>query len=481
MAIQKVLEQQNFVDIAPVDPIKRQDKPRVTVRFGHAFVIFVETSKRTFEIFQRSILDLREFIDAIRDLILRSPTASSKYDTICGSDDQNNDSNRTRRDLQVPDWKLRSPYSPKPRACKVERLREPTLSIRSDAITALFKDKDEPCVNTNLLGANFENGVNCCYIISVLQALRLSPTFRRRIRARSLRSNPIAQEIKKLYNIVEGKGGEKKRQVTSEEINQFRKTMIDCNFEIATENDDPTCQEDPSNVCQFILEAVGLKSFTMLEHNKHNFGIPLNSLHKPPYPQNQFALGTSSHFTDIQQRIVDFETYIEVECQAARSYLLSENKMTPKYEKILEKIEPKLDVPVKQTLKLYSNQIPHILDIFLERKTHDQETGEFGLNNAPIKPNQKLMVPLADQPNVAAYFELVSAVTHVQSDDFSHYIAWGAYHQKGRQSDKMVYAQYDSLEPQPKIYNDSKPADENIDTKARVVLYEFVGLKPMAS
>lgn len=45
----------------------------------------------------------------------------------------------------------------------------------------------------------------------------------------------------------------------------------------------------------------------------------------------------------------------------------------------------------------------------------------------------------------------------------------------------MVYAQFDSLRQQAQVYRDPKLADEEIDTNARVAIYEFVGLKSIES
>ncbi len=453
----------------------------VVIRFGRAFVVVVETSKKTLQIFQNSIKHIREFIEELRVAILSAskefltlePAAYSPYyDTF----------QREQFPLrQAPSWKMRILEQ---RACKQIPLLDPKaktiLRVAKKALTQITGNAtaNSP-IETTKFGAGIPNGQNCCFMASVLQALRVSPSFRTRLKAKELKNMPVVQELRKIYDTIEGTSKETKRTLTSSEINHFRTTCIESGFQI----DSFMSQEDSSHFCQFLLGQVGFEEFKIKEHNDHSFEIPVNALDKGlPLTENQVVFQlANSEVSEIKDLIQKRKMVVEVERKHVEKDLQEKELLT---EEILEKLRAMKDielVPVEQTMQLYRTNLPHVLPLYLERANYDRTTHQTSLNMHKIIPNEQIDFPLADMPGYAARYEWLSAVTREQptsslssqviNKDSGHYGAWARYDNNG----EAIFTQFDSSSA--RLHTDTAPeALDSITQNSRLLVYEYRGI-----
>jgi len=84
-------------------------------------------------------------------------------------------------------------------------------------------NKSESDVETS---EGMDNDAYSCWLISVVQALRASPSFRVLFSPSSHERNSIKKELFHLFDIVEGRHGEKQRLVKYDEIRNFKKHLI---------------------------------------------------------------------------------------------------------------------------------------------------------------------------------------------------------------------------------------------------------------
>jgi hypothetical protein len=295
-----------------------------------------------------------------------------------------------------------------------------------------------------------------------------------------MKNNPVAKELHALFQIIEGKGGQKKRTVNAQEIQRFRRTLIEAGFVVSAERGqaggDDSYEEDPSYACQFILDKIGLKHFRYLEQDDHNFQVPANSLNKPPLTENHlaFSIATTSpndKVTELQQLVSKRSVQIELNPQLIRKDLLEKGQLKPEFEEILKNMKPIELIPASQSINLFLNEIPPVLSVNIDRRFIDQ--GQYGIDELQIKPNQYLHIPIADQPGYSACFEFISAVSYDKAR--SHYVAWQAHHHDGQ----TIYAEFDTLK-NVQVHRDPKIAQDEIDRHSRLAFYEFKGVRPTA-
>lgn len=352
--------------------------------------------------------------------------------------------------------------------------------ISNKLFNSFRKDTSAPSpIDTVKFGAGIANGNNCCFMASVIQALRLSPSFRARIRSADLRQSPVAQELRKIYGIIEGRG-QPKRALTGDEINAFRQVCIEAGFQI----DNAMTQEDTSHFCQFLLYQIGQKEFPICEYNEHNFDIEVNALKKPPLSENLVVLqvaNTHEEVSEIKQLVSERTEIVEVEPRLIRKDYSEKNLLTPEIEEKLKGMKEVEQVLVKQSLQLFGQHIPHVLPIYLERGDYDRDKKQYFINNRKIAPTTLLEFPLADQPGFAARYEFISAVTREQalSDDVKkslnkesgHYAAWSKF----QHNESSFFAEYNSSSSRLHTTTADKALD-GIKQNSRLYLYEFVGV-----
>jgi len=392
---------------------------------------------------------------------------------------------------EAPRWRE---YDLKARRGKIKQLtirnaqHVPLHRISEKMLKSALADKKDKEVGKEIgpiqtvkFGAGIPNGANCCFIASVLQALRVSPSFRNRLKDPELRDSPVVSELRKIYAIIEGSRGHPKRELTGEEITHFRQVCIESGCQL----DSRGSQEDSSNFCQFLMYQMGLKVFPIRAFNEHNLGIPANTLEPDePLTDNLVVLQVANAHeavSELKELVRDRAEVVEVEPKLVRKDLLEKQKLTPEIEEKLKTLKDVELVNVKQTIQLFPDHIPKVLPIYLERAGYDRTTGQNFINNRKIAPSSYIDFPLVKQPGLCARYEFISAVTRQVpitdemqksvNKDSGHYVGWTKYQHK----DKALFAEYNS--GKSLLHTDTADkAFEDIKQNSRLFLYEFVGI-----
>jgi hypothetical protein len=309
---------------------------------------------------------------------------------------------------------------------------------------------------------------------SAIQALRVSPSFRERLKAQELRDMPVVQHLRQIYDIIEGKKTQEKRALTSDEIDAFRKTCIESGYLVEAYGS----QEDTQEFFTFLLSQVGFESFQVKEHNEHSFAISVNALEKGlPIRDNMlvFQVG-SSKASQLKDLIVNREMIIEVERKNAENSLSDSEELTEDEVRTLTTMKDIEPVPVKQTMKFYRNDLPRVLPIYLARESYDILTHKTSINTQTIQANPKIDIPLEDLPGYAARYEWLSAVSREQNittepiqeinKESGHYLAYTRYNSAG----KPAYLKQDATSVS--LIN----SDAEINKTSRILVYEYRGL-----
>ncbi len=475
-----------------VEPIKRTDSrenildvpyalPRpqgVVIRFGRAIVVLVETSKKTLQLFQDSVEQIREFIEGIRFALVHTGKGFFASQNAIFSDYYPNEIQQYPL-RTAPRWQL---HVQEPRACKqLKKLNEPLLRITKKALQVLTgKNPGTSPIQTAKFGAGIPNGQNCCFMASVLQALRFSPSFRTRIKANELRSMPVIQELLSIYKIIEGSKGTAKRNLSSDEIDHFRTTCVESGFHI----DSYASQEDSSHFCQFLLSQVGFEEFQIKEQNEHSLGFYVNALDKGrPLSENQVVIQIAeSESSEVKDLVHKRKIVVEIEKKHVVKDLEEKGLLT---DEILAKLAVMKDVElisVKQSMQFYKTNLPPVFPLLLERGNYDMATGQNSINTRKIVPNNQIDITLADAPGYSARYEWISAVTREQAvsnkvsqvinKDSGHYAAWARC---ADPQGKNLFAQYDSTAT--RLHTSTAGlASNNIDQNSRILIYEFRGI-----
>ena len=110
-----------------------------------------------------------------------------------------------------------------------------------------------------------------CWLTSVIQSIRASDAFRKEFAPKSGEKNAIKKELFKLFDISEGKNGEKRRSVRSSEIKSFKRKVIDKGL--------PAKMEDgyhQGKFLKFLLKELGSKGIEYQEGSKNRKDKTLN-------------------------------------------------------------------------------------------------------------------------------------------------------------------------------------------------------------
>ncbi len=207
------------------------------------------------------------------------------------------------------------------------------------------------------------NSHGSCWMISVLQALRASFWFQHLYSpANSAVPSKLQRELFRLFDIMEGKNGQKKRLVTAQETLDFKRLLI---------------QEGlPVGLRQAYLEEPFLKFF----------------LKKLQIPQIHYTIGGKKY----------------------RKQLLSLPLKEQKEPRQLQTVIKEL-----QAAFVRENEVPKFLPVFLDRpeikRYTDQRRYRIEASRVPIIPTSTLNIPVGKK---MASFELVAIV--VGRDSKSH-------------------------------------------------------------
>ncbi|MBS0635383.1 MAG: hypothetical protein JSR37_07975, partial [Verrucomicrobia bacterium] len=342
------------------------------VRFGRVFVVVAETIHNIDKI-------VREVLEGLK--IAFAETSQVLFHARLPHPEQH--------PLRIaPTWTFRNQaLRANKKIAVVNPHAKPILNITKKALSTLG------CAAPNVSAA-IPNGQNCCFMASCIQALRVSPSFRTRLKAQELVDMPVVQHLRKIYSIIEGKN---KRDLTSSEINDFRKTCLESGYLFTSE------QEDGQELFAFLLSQVGFESFQIKEHNEHSFPIRVNALEKGmPLKDNMlvFQVG-SSKATELKDLIVKREMVVDVERKNVENILSEAEELTEEEFNTLTTMQDVEPVQVKQTMQFYRSDLPHILPVYLARESYDILSHKTSINTQGITANKQIDIPLADLPGYA--------------------------------------------------------------------------------
>ncbi len=440
--VEKLESHQSLQDAPTILPRPKS----VAVRMGRTFVLIVETSKKTFQIFAESMELVREFLEKLPNNLLMT----SKSFFIIRS-------HKTPLNPLLPPapkWEFRAQ---EPRRCKSNDIK-PLLSLTDRHI------KQIQTGNCTKIPKAIPNGSNGCFMAAILVALSVSPKFRSRIDSPELSSRPVVEGLRKIYSIIDNKKPTKKRDLTAQEINQFRKTCIEAGFIRRGHSS----QEDTHEFSQFLLRELGCEDISIQQLNEHNFSIKVDLTRK--LQENHLVLQVGDYEeADLQNLVLRRRSSVELMKNSAMQYLIDEDDLSEENLETISQMQEVETIPVQQTLQFSTTKLPPILPIFLERGNFDSLTGTYSINQHKFTPNLHLDIPLADSEGVARY-ELVSAVTREQhgsklNKDSGHYTSFIRYENNG----KSYFVKYDSTS---RVLHDSKALEE-IAENGRIYNYEF--------
>lgn len=453
-SINRIGSVENKLDVPYMIPRPRS----VVVRFGRAFVVIVETSKRTLQNIDKIV---REVLEGLRIALVE--TSQVLFVSHTHHPDQ--------FPLRIaPAWKFRTQeLRSNKKISVVNPNAKPILNITKKALTTLG-------IASPQFSSGIPNGQFGCFMASAIQALRVSPSFRTRLKVAELRDMPVVQHLRKIYDIIEGKKGQEKRALSADEIDAFRKTCMESGYLV----DAYGSQEDTQEFFTFLLSQVGFESFQVKEYNEHSFAISVNALEKGmPIRDNMlvFQVGSSKE-SQLKDLIVNREMIIEVERKIVESSLSDSEELTEDEVRTLTTMQEVEPVPVKQTMKFYRNDLPHILPIYLARESYDILTHKTSINTQTIQANPKIDIPLEDVPGYAARYEWLSAVAREQkiteepiqeiNKESGHYLAYTRYNTAG----SPTYLKQDATS----VALLNRDAEKDINRTSRILVYEYRGL-----
>ncbi|MCE5293833.1 MAG: hypothetical protein LLF94_04395, partial [Chlamydiales bacterium] len=373
------------------DTLYRPLRPKgLLIHVGRRIVVVIEVSKRTIQIFFHSMEQLKEFLDRQSTGLLSATRVFFSH--IAHPTPQSAHTHYPLR--RAPVWKMQNPE----RACKkvsyFDLKSAPLLKIQKTALKTLT-GKDP--VSTTQFGAAIPIGSSCCFMSSVLQALKPSKHFRARLKASELKSMPVVQELKKLYAIIEGNRCPK-RDLTGAEVDHFRKTCIESGFQVDSE----ICQEDTSHFCQFLLSQVGFEEFPIKEQISHTFSVPEANIFNPALPirENMVVLQVAeSKVANLQALITDRPSTLVFEKQLVEKDLSEKEILTDDIIQKLQVLQNQEIVPIKETKLFDSTNYPKVLPIYLERNGFDLKTMKPVAYLDKITPDARIYFAIADKPD----------------------------------------------------------------------------------
>jgi hypothetical protein len=281
-------------------------------------------------------------------------------------------------------------------------------------------------------GYGIQNGGNSCYLDATLQALRSCPQFliflkdppplpvteeefnvacqdRDLPKNAQIISNWIRGQLLHFIDIVKNQ----KRNFTREEINIFRNGLRQAGFEGGAYT-----QEDAAQVCDFILENIGVPTFAYYKKVFHELPgryAALDVTSERPIRGHAILIEL-----DEKQREEDIEN---LQDRVVASHILEEFEkknleVTPSGPSTIppsmaQEIPKQGMIPTLQTLQLDPQRLPPFLAMNLKRFEYG-DLGEHKLANAVNIP-QQLVFPTGNAPLDRVTYQLKSVVIH---DDY---------------------------------------------------------------
>jgi hypothetical protein len=270
------------------------------------------------------------------------------------------------------------------------------------------------------------NHSSSCWMICVLQALRASPSFRILFAPQPQDPNIIKHELFHIFDIVEGRNGQKKRQLRDEETRKFKELLI---REGLPAKMDKGFLEEPFLL--FLLKKLGM-------------------------PNIEYRYGTSG--------------------KAKKEKIL---KMP-----LQEATEPRqLHTLMKERKIAFTStkNVPEFLPIHLDRPEIQKSIGKgrytTEFSRVPIVPSPALSVPVGKDGKMAQ-FRLVSIV--IGRDSRAHAYSYTVEHDAmGREvwveyndSDVRIHSYPDSVKRRP---TSNQTPLQDACKHAPVLIYQFIG------
>ncbi len=197
------------------------------------------------------------------------------------------------------------------------------------------------------------HGEASCWLTSVIQAIRASDAFRKEFAPKSNSQNAIKKELFKLFDIAEGKNGQKRRVVQSKEIKSFKRMVIEKG--LPAKMDDGFHQ---GTFLKFLLKQLNSKTIEYQEGSTNNKKQMLN-----------IKFSESTKKKSLQSIIKD-----------SKIAFVSEDK------------------------------VPKFLPVFLDRPKTKNKKGKKVYSVASIDPTTPLSIPVLQNGKTIKY-KLVSVVT----------------------------------------------------------------------
>lgn len=302
-------------------------------------------------------------------------------------------------------------YTYRPRKVKQQIRSVPTTTVAAKVLQQAKAAHGQ----TVHLGAGIQNSGNSCYIAASLQALRFLPTFRTSL-TRQLKQTPIAQELNRLFSIIEGKKGHKKREVTREEIAHFRRLCMKHGWRPRHEYS----QEDPREFLGFLLNILAFPTFRYKIQKKHDFVLPIripNLEPTAPLIDTYIELNIHDSKDGASLRQVAGNNLVIEEIDKA-AIPIPENASTDVL-RLLDTLDPITPLTTHQSIAFVD--IPRILPFSLVRDVRTRGAACTEKSTKSVMPSLELEQPLVHDPSQVARYRLKSLIViEGQSADCGH-------------------------------------------------------------
>jgi len=249
-------------------------------------------------------------------------------------------------------------------------------------------------------GYGIKNGGNSCYISAVVQALRFTPL----PSLLSTKTAPLSESGTAFLRLV----GKLRRTAQAEEINGFRQLMRRHGFRTTSR----ASQEDASQFCQFLLDAVGFQPIQQKVEVFHQAGLTVPSLDRGRVVENHIQLGLGRAVANSELKDLALSSLIMEEVEAAKIASQSDINQGEECRQALREMKPLEEIPTLQSIQLEEGKIPELLPIFIKRFEFDAGLQQMTKLKTRILPSPTIDFPLTNHPTKKARFVLCSVVVH---------------------------------------------------------------------
>ncbi|MBS0654857.1 MAG: hypothetical protein JSR46_03695 [Verrucomicrobia bacterium] len=403
---------------------------------------------------------------------------------------------------------------------------ERVMSISNEKYEDLKKTTNSTSrTAATIFGAGIINPNTCCYISSVLQALRFFPKYQDNLHDPRLDENLLTQQQRQIFKTLESGV-----QVSDKVISTFRKTAISYGWALEREID----EADAADFCQFLLDQQGYRPFTFKTAvhiaDYDGSGVPLCFFRANDEIDNQMPLsigsnslthplkalggnddrGMSSTGKEIssnhQQKVPYYELSqlvsankinednnsdeVRVQIETALQQKLDEHSPLDEENKALTNtltaIKTARHIPTVQTVQMKGDSIPHILPIRLKRYYFEEDAKGNPIRDSAgkriarkieqgVHPSDFMDFPIADDPaGQKARYRLVSLVQHGgPKTSNGHYLTFVPYQVENKKDESILVEFNDGA---TNAHFDKSSIQDGIDRNGYLFFYEFNGI-----